>query len=146
MKTISNWVDLEPFGIVLLTAESGGLSYRYLCDVTARGRSILQKMLGVPDLCLSAPWNRGTEADPHVGSILLTPCLFVPVTVFALLESGYTEVWLYRGDNLLGIEPSDSPEKIALSDKMVPEALLRKFAYQGTAGDRNIHRMSGRIE
>ena len=55
MKTISSWHDLEPFGVIFLTAESCALSYRYLCDLTAKGRKILIRTLGVPDISLSAP-------------------------------------------------------------------------------------------
>ena len=34
MKSINCWNDLEPFGLIVLTGEACGLSYRLLCDVT----------------------------------------------------------------------------------------------------------------
>ena len=38
MKSIRRWDDLCAHGIVPLTGEACGLSYRILCDVTARGK------------------------------------------------------------------------------------------------------------
>lgn len=146
MKTISCLKDLEPFGVVPLTGEACGLMYRILCDVTERGRRVLARCLGVPNLTLADPWNRGSKDDPHVGSVMLAPQLLVPVGVFALLEHGCTEVWLYANGSLLGVEPSDTPERIELCRAMCPEALVRTFAPRGTAGDRNVHVMSGRVE
>ena len=144
MITISSFRDLERFGIETLTGEVCGLSYRVLCDVTEKGRKLLQKCLGLPDLKLSAPWNSGSTAEPHTGSFMMPPEMFVPFGVFALLESGCSEVWLYRNNGLLGVEPGDSEEQIELARKMCPESLLRSFKYDGTAADRNVHVMTGR--
>ena len=73
MKTIGSWNDLRAHGIEVLTGEACGLSYRILCDVTARGKATIEKALGVRELRLPEGWNRGEEGDPHVGSILLAP-------------------------------------------------------------------------
>jgi hypothetical protein len=43
---------------------------------------------------------------PHVGSIMLTHEVLVPLAVFALLEHGCKEAHL-MGDVVLGIEPGD---------------------------------------
>lgn len=82
----------------------------------------------------------------HNGSILLAPQLLVPIAVFALLESGCTEVWLYANGGLLGVQPDDDPERFERSRNLCRESLVRVFRYAGTAGDRNIHVMSGRVE
>src|SRR2546425_5225872 len=81
MKTIDKWDDLTKFGIEPLTGESCGLGYRLLCDVTARGKRVLEQCLGLRDLGAQPPWNRGSDADPHVGSVLLAYPLLVPVGV-----------------------------------------------------------------
>ena len=107
MKTISCWNDLRPYGIDVLTGEACGLSYRFLCDVTERGRKILERWLSVPELNLSDAWNRGDVADPHVGSILLTPEVLTGISVFALLEAGCTECWVCRNGSVLGVEADD---------------------------------------
>ncbi len=68
MKSIRSWDDLSAHGIVPLTGEACGLSYRILCDVTARGKKTLEKALGVAQLGLQDNWNHGSADDAHVGS------------------------------------------------------------------------------
>ena len=145
MKTVSCFADLIAYGIDPLTGEACGLSYRILCDVTENGRNVLRKAFGIPHMNLSPSWNRGTDAAPHVGSILLALEMLVPLAVFSLLESGCTEAWLVHEGGVIGIEPKDSPEMIEANRRLVGERLLRTLAYRGTAGDRNVHVMSGRI-
>ena len=145
MKTTACWNDLEKFGVVLLTGEACGLGYRLLCDLTESGRRIVQKCLSLAHGFAGEAWNRGSEDDPHVGSIMLTTEMRVPLGVFALLESGCTEVWLYQNGSLLGVEKDDPPDLVERSRKMAPESLVRTFGYRGTAGDRNVHMMSGRV-
>lgn len=52
MKTIHSWDDLSKYGIVPLTGEACGLMYRILCDVTARGKRLVEKALSVPEIRL----------------------------------------------------------------------------------------------
>ena len=92
MKTVASWNDLRPFGIEPLTGEACGLMWRILFEVTGRGRRIVGKCFGVPGIMLAEPRNRGTVAEPHVGSIMLTQEALVPLAVFALLENGCAEV------------------------------------------------------
>ena len=47
MQTIRSWDDLSAFGIVPLTGEACGLSYRLLCDVTAQGKKPWKRALDV---------------------------------------------------------------------------------------------------
>jgi len=145
MKTIHCWDNLSPFGIVPLTGEACGLSYRILCDVTARGKKTLEKALSVAELGLHENWNRGDQADPHVGSVMLAPDLLGFIGVFALLESGCREVWLTKGQTVIGIEADDSPDQVEALKRFHADDLARRFGYCGTAGDRNQHVMSGRV-
>lgn len=144
MKSVNKWNDLIPYGIDMLTGEACGLSYRLLCDVTDKGRNLIKKLFGMPDLSLAAPWNGGSEKEPHTGSIMLTQSMLVPLGVFALLEAGCTEVWLCEGEALIGIEPGDRPDEVKVWREYTK--VVRTFSYRGTAGDRNVHVMSGRIE
>ena len=145
MKTITCFNDLAAYGIDPLTGESCGLSYRLLCDATERGRRTLAKAFGIPHLVLAENWNRGSPEDPHVGSIMLAFEMLIPLAVFALLESGCTEVWLVKDGGVIGIEPDDSPD-LEASRLLVADRLARVLGYKGTAGDRNVHVMSGRVE
>lgn len=146
MKTIDKWDDLTPFGIDPLTAEACGLGYRILCDVTAAGKHIMEKCLGLRDLGAQPPWNRGPDDAPHVGSVMLAPQLLIPLGIFALLEAGCAEVWLYKNGSLLGLEPHDPAERREEWKRPEHCPIVRVFAYRGTAGDRNVHRITGRVE
>ena len=86
MKSIHCWDDIRPFGVVPLTGEACGLSYRILCDVTARGKRTLEKALGIAQLGPHENWNHGNADDPHVGSVMLAPDLLPFIGVFALLS------------------------------------------------------------
>ena len=146
MKTIACWDDLSPFGIVPLTGEACGLTWRILCDVTAKGKQALEKTFGVAEIKLQEAWNRGTPEDPHVGSVMLAPELLPVVGVFALLEDGCREVWLTKGRTLTAIEQDEAPEVVQNFRQVYADRLVRRFAYAGTAGDRNVHMMSGRVQ
>ena len=146
MKSIGSWDDLSRYGIVPLTGEACGLMYRILCDVTARGKKTLEKALGVADMGLAENWNRGSDTDPHIGSVMLAREVLPFIGIFALLEAGCREVWLTKAGGLIGIDPSDSDEDVDRFKRFHADDLVRRFAYAGTAGDRNQHMMSGRVQ
>ena len=147
MQKITCWDDLRPYGIDVLTGEACGLSYRILCDVTERGKQTIQKALGITNLGLPDNWNHGDPQDPHIGCIMLAPELLVPLAVFALLENGCREVFRTKSDGLLGIEPADDPQRVEAVKRFHAgnDNLVRRYAYAGTAGDRNRHEMTGRV-
>ena len=145
MKTIGSWNDLQPFGIIILTGEACGLGFRILFDVTERGRQIVGRCLGVPNIVLAEAWNQGSTEDPHVGSILLTQEMLIPLAVFALLEAGCSEAYLMRRV-VVGIEPDDPPGAAETMRKAYGVEYARRFRFGGTAGDRNVHQRSGRVE
>lgn len=145
MKSIHSWEDLSGYGIIPLTGEACGLMYRILCDVTARGKTILEKAFGIGELGLAENWNRGSCTDPHIGSLMLAREVLPFIGVFALLEAGCREVWLTKGNGLIGVEASDSDEEVDCFKRFHDGDLVRRFAYNGTAGDRNVHMMSGRV-
>jgi hypothetical protein len=67
---------------------------RILFDLTATGKKIVEKCFDIK--LESEPWNRGAKDVPHVASIMLTREMLIPLGIFALLESGCTEVWQDR--------------------------------------------------
>ena len=142
MKTIQCWSDLRPFGLDCLTGEACGLMYRILFDLTAQGKTIVEKCLDVK--IASEPWNCGSPDDPHKASIMLSPEMMVPIGIFALLESGCTEVWMLDGA-LFGIEASDTEMEIDIWRTFHEKNIRRMFSYRGTAGSRNLHVFSGRV-
>jgi len=140
MKTVSSWDHLRPYGIVALTGEACSLMYRILCDLTAQGKAIVERCLGVE--IQSENWNCGSEEDPHVASIMLTQEMIVPLAVFALLDSGCREVWVTHSA-AMGIEADDTDEDVERVKHVYK--LCRRFAYHGPFQDRNQHQMSGRV-
>ena len=140
MKTISCWDHLGPYGVLALTGEACSLGYRLLCDLTENGKRIVERCLSVH--IESENWNHGSDAAPHIASIMLTHEMLMPLAVFALLESGCHEVWT-TGGAAIGIEPGD-PADQAERLKQVYK-LGRRFAYHGPFQDRNQHQMSGRV-
>jgi hypothetical protein len=145
MKTVAKWDDLTEFGIEPLTGEACGLGYRILCDVTEKGRLIVEKCLGAASLVTHLQWNSGTKEQPHIGSLMLAPEMLVPLAVFALLESGCKEVYAVKG-GCFGIEYRDPPDTVESLQRWHAGNEMRRLAYQGTARDRNVHVMSGRVE
>ena len=145
MKTINCWDDLTRYGVIPLTGEACGLMYRILFDVTASGKRILEKAFAIAELGLNESWNRGSDDDPHVGSLMMAREFLPFVGIFALLEDRCPEVWLTKGNGLVGIETSDAAEDVQRFRQFHARDVVRRFAYSGTAGDRNRHVMSGRV-
>jgi hypothetical protein len=140
VKTIAKWDQLSDFGIDPLTGEACSLGYRILCDLTEQGKRIVERCLSVE--IQSENWNAGSEASPHVASILLTQEMIVPLGVFALLDTGCREVWV-TARAAIGIEPTDTQSDVErMRQVWKPQ---RCFAYRGPFQDRNQHQMSGRV-
>lgn len=144
MKTLSNWQHLEPFGIDCLTAEACGVGYRLLCDLSAKGRKTLLRALGIPDISLCAPWNRGRDNDPSIGSIMLGPVMFEFLAAFALLEDGAKEVWTFKNGTVTGIYADDDPDQLTAMQEFTKNEVCRKLRASGS--DRHRHQFSGRTE
>src|SRR4051812_12611687 len=146
MMSVSGWKDLEPYGIIPLTGEACGLMYRILCDVTEPGASVFRKCFGLArNSALGEAWNRGSAEAPHVGSVMLSQESLVPLGIFALLENGCTEAYLLNG-NVIGLEADDPRDTLGMICLAYKAECSRRFSYGGTAGDRNVHQMSGRTE
>ncbi len=121
MKSIRCWSDMRPYGLDCLTGEACGLMYRILFDLTAGGKQIVEKCFDVK--ITSEAWNRGSQDDPHVASMMLSPEMLVPLGIFTLLESGCTEVWLHANQSLLGVEAGDSADRIEACPRCIRKRL-----------------------
>ncbi|MFO0945646.1 MAG: hypothetical protein U1D30_06840 [Planctomycetota bacterium] len=131
---------LDLFGIEPLTGEACGLMMRVLCDVTSKGKQILESVL-----CTASSYSpRGTPAGRtiHVGSIA-APQFFGPIAVFCL--GGHHTAHVLANGVVAGIGKEDPPELVEQWRLLHTGDIERRFTYAGTAGDRNIHQMSGRV-
>ena len=140
MKTVSNWDALREFGIDPLTGEACSLMYRILCDLTAKGKQVVERCLSIQ--LQSENWNCGSQDDPHVASVMLTQEMIVPLAVFALLDAGCREVWV-TDHAAIGIEATDADTTVEHMKEL--RRPRRRFAYHGPHQDRNLHQMSGRV-
>jgi hypothetical protein len=145
MRRVQCWNDLSAYGFIPLTGEACGLGYRILFDVTDRGKAVLAACFGMPEIRMAEAWNRGGDSDPHVGSVLLSREMLTPVGIFALLQSGCSQVWQLRDGSLIGVDAADSAEHIAAVATARRDDIVRTYACRGTAGDRNVHVMTGRV-
>ena len=67
------------------------------------------------------------------------------IGIFALLEAGCSEIWLTNDRTVIGIEADEVLDSVESCKRIHADDLVRPFAYAGTAGDRNQHMMSGRV-
>jgi len=149
MRHINSWRDLEKYGIIGLTGEADGLSFRLLCDVTEEGAGLVERFLGgTVTVTRGSNWNsRSSAKGEHIGSVLLPYTLLKPLGAFilsvtgkgsvAITEEGATAADNERDESLI----RESDEKGYVK---VERWLVRSTA-PGT-GDRNQHAMSGRVD
>ncbi|HYT93498.1 MAG TPA: hypothetical protein VEL76_32570 [Gemmataceae bacterium] len=116
---------------------------RILADLTEAGKQLVCKLLGVGDITLARRWGNGSEE--RAGSILLCHDFRTPLSIFALLENGCREVYRLQ-DRIAGFEPPDIPERRDRFVQHYGNEIIRRYAYEGTAGDRNRHVFTGRVE
>lgn len=136
MKTISGWDEMERYGIVPLTPEPDGLKYRIVCDVTAKGKRLIEKALGVAAIQLEAKWDYGTNDEPHVGAALLGPEILSMIGVYALLEDGCREVWTTKRLGLIGIQHGDSLQTVESMQFYYGSELVECFSDPTTVSNR----------
>lgn len=162
MTNICDFGDLRGYGIDALTGEACGLMMRILCDFDEKGRRVIGKWLGVPNFQGAEAWNSGPKDNPHVGSIMLDGHIIPSLAVFCLLENGYR--WAVRvsaGPDaeakgglrrfnphaVSGFKANEEEHfKRFLASAAEHGMYTRCFSYGGTAGDRNQHVMTGRVE
>ena len=84
MQLIQNWMDLERFGVRLLTGEACAISARGLCDLSEDGAKLLKRFLALPEGCeLERCQNPGA-----VASIMLPYSIHADFAAFACIEAG----------------------------------------------------------
>ncbi len=151
MKSISNWNQLGEYGIDCLTGEACAYGYRLLCDVTARGKRIIEACLGV-EVTLKEPWN-----SKGIGSIMLPPHMLTPLAVFSLFNVGCPQVFIMHDGSVYGVEASDEPDLVEEWKRWNQGKFCEECRRYGAGGgialqyrnqgySRNQHAMSGRTE
>ena len=136
-----SWDDLRDFGIEPLTGEACGLAMRLLCDVTERGKAIIESFFGSrvaiePD----SNWNNGSKDDPHVGSVMLPRSIAEDLFAFVLCHSTRDQAVARMEDGTVIAWTGDLPD-------WRRERVSRYFRRSTMPGNgtRNTHMATGRI-
>jgi hypothetical protein len=135
VKTIANLAEMSSYGIVPLTNEPDGLQYRIVCDVTAKGKQLVERVFGLLEIRLQPNWDYGTNDEPHVGSVMLTPELLPILGVYALLDDGCREVWTTRNSGLVGIQADDPLQIVESLQAWYGSDVVQRFVHPLTIGD-----------
>lgn len=89
---ISDWNELQRFGINVLTGESCAYSMRLLCDVSQDGADLLCDFFGLPiDTAFQKNWNSTVGDKPAIGSIMLSRGVFDDLCRFILFSKAGAE-------------------------------------------------------
>lgn len=147
MKTITNWHDLAPYGIIFLTGESCGYGGRVLCDLSPYGVSLIEEFLGCTvTVKPGSNWNSDCGA---CGSILLPRAILSDLAVFVLLvKVDYTVVGMADGIGVAGMTEKEfaelskgDPPIVSFGAVYRSSALHVKAVREG----RNVHQATGRV-
>lgn len=148
---ITNWRDLEKYGIECLTGESCGLGLRLLCDVSPEGIALLEEFLSIKLTDENNSWNH----QGHEGwkSILLPRGIFEDLAVFCLVkEEGFKHVVVVNWDTkhatafyIEGYHSDALLEEFRAAANKIYDGQWKSFYNMGTAGTRNRHYFSGRV-
>jgi hypothetical protein len=137
---IGCWDDLRGLGIHALTGEACGWSLRLLCDVTARGKQVVERFLGGNvTIAAESNWNGGSDGEEHVGSVML-PCSILPeLAAFALAFRGPHGVVITKDGDAVEYTGHWDQEFYPI------RRIVRLPEKPAQLGDRNEHAMSGRV-
>ncbi|MEX0703637.1 MAG: hypothetical protein WD069_16190 [Planctomycetales bacterium] len=135
MQAIRCWRDLEPFGVDLLTAESCGYMFRYLCDLTERGQRIIEALFDCKLEC-HENWNSG--GGKSVASIMLTPDMFASLAVFCLIDDGCEFIWIMQDTSVKGMSRAEHAQSREAYAPHIKRIIV------GRNPPRHVHQMSGR--
>lgn len=147
MKSIRCWRDLEDYGIRLLTGEACRVGMRYLCDLTPKGKLIVEDLLGLPiNTVMAQSWNRSGA----VASVMLPYDMLTDLAAWALLSHGHRKVAVLKG-GVVGTEDEDTDEdwNKLLDFHRHTDSLVRTYHISTSLpgrGTRCEQTMSGRVE
>ena len=136
--------DFNDYGINFLTGEACGYGGRILIDLTPEGADLMEEFLGTT-IRRGNAWNNG-EA-----SMMYPRGAIADLAIFCLIKDGNAVVVLRNDYIALGF----TEEEWLAEDENGLEFRTRYFAAypncktyfnSGTAGTRNRHEMSGRVE
>lgn len=147
MKTLHSLSDLTQYGVAVLTGEADRLGQRMLCDLSERGRDLVARFLGCPELdCFALPWNSSVGEVPAVSSVMLGRAALQELMLFAMTtDAAHAAVVRHPDGTLVGLGADDPYleryRQLAAGMGYTIYTTLRSLNSQA---DRNMHVMTGR--
>lgn len=148
---IQGWNDMHRFGIGILTGEACGLGMRLLCDLSEKGKRLLEEFLGgCASFTEGSNWNSNVDNEPAVASALLAYSSWRELAAFCLLKEGYevAAINVTRWSGEAGVAgfrlDGQSLDDVMKEHDIHRAANFRTFQVTGTAGTRNTHVWTGR--
>jgi len=147
MKTIVNWMDLAPYGIICLTGEACAYGGRVLCDLSPCGVRLIEEFLGgTVTVRPGSNWNSDCDA---CGSIMLPRTILSDLAIFVLLvKLDFQIVGTADGIGVVGMTEKEFAELSKGDPPIVSFGVVyRSSALCGKAvrRARNIHQATGRV-
>lgn len=159
---LSDWHDLEKYGIETLTGEACGIGTRLLCDLSPEGTAIIERMLGITVEPRNNSWNHQGQEGWH--SMMIPRSLLKDLLIYVLAEQypyvgmvDHRAAGAFMSFYVIGL-PNDEArdewkthvQKIHMDKGANGENIYywRLFTSGGTArnGTRNRHMFSGRVD
>ena len=141
-----NFRDMEAYGFNMLTGEACAYSFRYLFDISERGREILNSFLGMPyNTEYAYPWNSRVGENASVGSVMLTRKAAFDLMIYVALHVDRAAVVYWSEDygTVIGYD-AIYPEA---EDYYISAKYNRfvNYASPKSVEGRNQHQFSGRV-
>lgn len=138
--------DFQDYGINFLTGEACGYGGRILVDLDEQGVALMTDFLGgTIDIRVRTQWNAG------VASMMIPRGMIADLAVFCLIKDGNAIVILRNDYIAVGFTMdewmAEDEDGVAFRDRyFAAYQNCKVYHNSGTAGTRNRHEMSGRIE
>ena len=147
--SISNWKDLEAYGIGLLTGESCAYGLRGLFDLTPTGAEIIASFFGLPESGsenFAEPWNNYVGGKNSVASVMLPYSLFQELALYVLLyhERFAVAVFSESAGQALGFRTLKAYKDLKEFLNTDHRVVLNHEGPHAEDG-RNVHQATGRV-
>lgn len=153
--TLSNFADLQQYGLNPLTGEACVYAHRVLFDLSKEGAELVSCYLGLPlGTKFLDNYNPRVGDAVAVGSVMLSRTVVRDLMIFVLWQVGDFDFVLDSPNGFTGFNRGDQYAQTYLDGEAkgtTPAGYkvhhnLRKTTRAPHVGDRNVHQMSGRVE
>lgn len=137
--------DLVALGINPLTGEACAYSQRVLCDVSEKGRELLQDFFGLQTFVTHPNMNSMVGDDPAIGSVMLPRGIWSDLAAYYAFNSDALAYATAPDGSVMILYTQDLVDRYAAFSK---GSLVRNPTASAKAprvGSRNVHVATGRV-